>query len=111
MVQGNVRELNLFAGSTGLPTTLQRLTAWGAEAVVIHMGAEGAGFFSGGKLTVEPCAPVKQFVNTTRTGDLFSVCMMLLHARQEIPVAEKLRLSNRVVAGFIEGKRDWLPPL
>jgi 2-dehydro-3-deoxygluconokinase len=111
LVHGNVRELNLFADSTDLPTTLQRLTSWGAEAVVIHMGAEGAGYFTGGKLTVEPCAPVKQLVNTTGTGDLLSVCMMLLHSRKEIPVAEKLRLANRIVADFIEGKRDLLPML
>ena len=111
LVHGNVRELNLFADSTDLPTTLARLTSWGAKAVVIHMGAEGAGCYSGGKLTVEPCALVKQFVNTAGTGDLLSVCMMLLHARQEISIADKLRLSNRVVAEFIEGKRDLLPPL
>jgi sugar/nucleoside kinase (ribokinase family) len=111
LVHGNVRELNLFADSTDLPATLARLTSWGATAVVIHMGAEGAGCYSGGKLTVEPCAPVKQFVNTAGTGDLLSVCMMLLHARQEISVADKLRFSNRVVAEFIEGQRDLLPPL
>jgi len=111
LVHGNVRELNLFADSTDLPTTLQRLTAWGAQAVVIHMGAEGAGCYRDGELAVEPCAPMRQFVNTAGTGDLLSVCMMLLHARQGISVAEKLRLSNRVVAEFIEGKRDLLPAL
>ena len=111
LVHGNVRELNLFADSTGLPATLERLTAWGVEAVVVHMGAEGAGYYSGGRLIVEPCAPVKQFVNTAGTGDLLSVCMMLLHARKEISIADKLRLSNQVVAGFIEGKRDLLPAL
>ncbi len=111
LVHGNVRELNLFADSTDLPTMLARLTSWGAKAVVIHMGAEGAGCYTGGKLTVEPCAPVNQFVNTAGTGDLLSVCMMLLHARQEISIADKLRLSNRVVAEFIEGQRDLLPPL
>ena len=40
LVHGNVRELNLFADSTELTTTLERLTAWGAGAVVSHMGAE-----------------------------------------------------------------------
>lgn len=111
LVHGNVRELNLFADSAELPMTLQRLTAWGAGAVVIHMGAEGAGYYSGGRMTVEPCAPVRQFVNTAGTGDLFSVCMMLLHAQADVTVAEKLGLANRVVAEFIEGKRDLLPAL
>jgi len=111
LVHGNVRELNLFADSADLAMTLQRLSVWGASAVVIHMGAEGAGYYSGGKLIVEPCAPVRQFVNTTGTGDLLSVCMMLLHSRTDVAIAEKLRLANRIVAGFIEDTRDLLPAL
>jgi sugar/nucleoside kinase (ribokinase family) len=109
LVHGNVRELNLFADSPDLTTTLRRLTEWGAEAVVIHLGAEGAGYYSRGMLVVEPCAPVSQRVNTTGTGDLLSVCLMLLHARQEIPISEKLALANRIVAEFIDGRREVLP--
>lgn len=116
LVHGNVRELNLFADSDELLTTLQRLTSWGARAVVLHLGADGAGYFAGGhlaagQLIVEPCAPVKQFVHTTGTGDLLSVCVALLHAKQEIPIAQKLRFANRIVAEFIEGKLDLLPTL
>jgi len=37
--------------------------------------------------------------------------MMLLHAQREIPVREKLRLANRIVAEYIEGTRAVLPPL
>jgi len=111
LVHGNVRELNLFADSNDLPTTLRRLTAWGAGAVVIHMGADGAGYFADNALTAEPCAPAKRLINTTGTGDLLSVCMMLLHAQREIPVREKLRLANRIVAEYIEGTRTVLPPL
>jgi len=109
LVHGNVRELNLFADSTDLTTTLDRLTGWGAEAVVIHLGAEGAGYYTGGKLLVEPSAPVKQLVNTAGTGDLLSVCLMLLHSRKEIPIPEKLGLANRIVSEYIEGRRDVLP--
>ena len=109
LVHGNVRELNLFADSTDLMTTLQRLTAWGAEAVVIHLGADGAGYYTGGKLLVEPSAPVKQLVNTVGTGDLLSVCLMLLHARKDIPIRAKLGLANRIVGEYIEGRRDVLP--
>ncbi|MBI5383408.1 MAG: hypothetical protein HZA90_01835 [Verrucomicrobia bacterium] len=111
LVHGNIRELNLFADSPDLATTLDRLAAWGAEAVVVHMGAEGAGYYSDGQLTVAPCAPVRRCVNTTGTGDLLSVCMMLLHAQTQIPILEKLRLANRIVAEFMEGKRDFLPVL
>lgn len=111
LVHGNIRELNLFADSTDIETTLKRLTTWGAEAVVVHMGAKGAGYYDGKQLIVEPCVPVKQFVNTAGTGDLLSVCMMLMHSHRDVPVAQKLRLANRVVAEFIEGKRDVLPTL
>ena len=37
--------------------------------------------------------------------------MMLLHERTEIPISEKLHLANRIVAEYIEGNRDFLPPL
>ncbi|MGO9107677.1 MAG: carbohydrate kinase family protein [Thermoguttaceae bacterium] len=108
MVHGNVNELDLFADSTDLAITLQRLAAWGAGAVVIHRGAQGAGYYCGGELIVEPSAPIRQQINATGCGDLLSVCMMLLHEQRGIPVSEKLSLANRIVAQFIEGKRDLL---
>ena len=111
LVHGNIRELGLFAEAPDLSTTLQRLTGWGAAAVVVHMGAQGAGYFSAGQLIVEPCAPVQRMLNTAGTGDLLSTCMILLHARQEFSIVEKLRLANRIVAEFIEGRRDLLPAL
>jgi 2-dehydro-3-deoxygluconokinase len=109
LVHGNVNELNRFADSADLATTLQRLAAWGAGAVVIHQGAQGAGYYCGGQLLVEPSAPVLRQINATGCGDLLSVCMMLLDQRAEIPVVQRLRLANRIVADFIEGKRDFLP--
>ena len=111
LVHGNVRELNLFADSTELSTTLQRLTAWGAGAIVLHIGAQGAGYYCHGELTIAPSVPVRQQVNATGSGDLLSVCMMLLHERTEIPIVEKLHLANRIVADYIEGNRDFLPTL
>ena len=111
LVHGNVRELNIFADQSDIATTLKRLADWGAGAVVLHMGAEGAGYYCGGELIVEPSVPVQQYLNTTGTGDLLSVCMMLLDGREDIPVVERLRLANRIVADFIEGRRELLPPL
>jgi sugar/nucleoside kinase (ribokinase family) len=111
LAHGNVRELNRFADSTDLATTLRRLTTWGAAAVVVHMGAEGAGYYAADELTVEPGRPVQRQVNTTGCGDLLSVCLMLLHRRDDISVVEKLRLANRIVAEFIEGKRNPMPAL
>jgi sugar/nucleoside kinase (ribokinase family) len=111
LVHGNVAELNRFADSDDLGLTLRCLVDWGAAAVVIHRGAEGAGYYSDGRLVVEPCAPIREHKNTAGSGDLLSVCMILLHRRTDIPIPDKLRLANRVVAEFIEGKRQILPPL
>jgi sugar/nucleoside kinase (ribokinase family) len=109
LAHGNRRELNEFAGSDDLMTSLRRLEEWGVEAVVAHLGADGAGYYQRGHLTVEPAVPASRQVNSTGTGDVLSVCMMLLH--QHPDVAGKLRLANRVVADFIEGKRQFIPLL
>ncbi len=111
LVHGNVRELSLFADAPDLSTALERLAGWGAKAVVVHLGAKGAGYYRHDRLIDEPAAPARQHVNTTGTGDLLSTCMMLAHAQANVPVVEKLRLANRIVAEFISGKRTLLPPL
>jgi len=111
LVHGNVRELNRFADCDDLHATLRRITAWGAGAVVIHLGADGAGYYDRRQLTVAPATAVQQYKNTAGSGDLLSVCMMLLHGREEIPLADRLRLANTIVAEFIEGKRGVIPQL
>ena len=111
LVHGNVRELSTFADAPDLLTALESLTTWGAGAVVVHKGAEGAGYYAEGQLITEPPAPVKQRLIATGTGDALSVCMALLHDRADIPVQEKLRLSNAIVAEFMEGKRRLIPVL
>jgi sugar/nucleoside kinase (ribokinase family) len=75
------------------------------------MGEQGAGYYASGSLVVEPSVPADRVVNTTGTGDVLSVCMMLLHARTDIVLQEKLRLSNAVVAEYIAGRRDLVPEL
>jgi sugar/nucleoside kinase (ribokinase family) len=111
LVHGNVRELNQFADSADLAATLRQITAWGAAAIVVHLGADGAGYYHQGQLTVSPAIPVRQYKNTAGTGDLLSVCMMLLDGRSEIPPGERLRLANGIVAEFIEGRRGVIPTL
>jgi sugar/nucleoside kinase (ribokinase family) len=111
LVHGNVRELTEFAVAADLNTALQRLVEWGAEAVVVHLGEEGAGYYYQGTLVKEPPAPVHSQVNTTGTGDVLSVCMMLLHRCKQASIPERLRLANLVVAQFMEGKRQFIPPL
>jgi sugar/nucleoside kinase (ribokinase family) len=111
IAHGNVRELNEFTGSSDLKTALKRLEQWGVGAVVLHLGKKGAGFFENGKLRVEPPASVRSHINVTGTGDVLSVCMMLLHHLADVPVVDKLRLANKIVAEFIEGKRRVIPSL
>jgi sugar/nucleoside kinase (ribokinase family) len=105
LVHGNVRELNLFTDSGDLAASLARLTAWGAGAVVVHLGAQGAGYFCQGELVTEPAAPVRRHVHSTGCGDLLSACLMLLHDRADIPVRKKLHLANGIVAEYMEGRR------
>lgn len=111
LVHGNVRELNYFADSPDLTETLHRLTGLGAGAVVVHMGDQGAGYYRDGALIVEPAAPVERHVNVAGSGDLLSVCLILLHGRDDITVRERLRLANGIVAEYIEGKRASLPQI
>jgi sugar/nucleoside kinase (ribokinase family) len=111
LAHGNVRELMEFAEAPDTETALRRLNDWGVESVVVHLGAKGAGYYSRGSLFTEPPAPAQTLVNTTGTGDVLSVCMMLLHPRTDVPVNERLKLANRIVAEFMEGKRQLIPPL
>jgi sugar/nucleoside kinase (ribokinase family) len=111
LAHGNVRELCEFTDSPGLETALKRLTDQGVKAVVVHLGPRGAGFWAEGKLTVEPPSPAHAVVNSTGTGDVLSICMILLHARNDLSIQEKLRFSNQVVREFVEGGRALIPAI
>jgi sugar/nucleoside kinase (ribokinase family) len=109
LAHGNVRELMEFADAGNLDEALKRLIDWGVEAVVVHLGDRGAGWYHQGALTIEPPRPVGARVNATGTGDVLSVCMMLLHHRTEIAIPDRLRTANAIVAQFIEGKLSLIP--
>jgi sugar/nucleoside kinase (ribokinase family) len=111
LAHGNVRELCAFTDAPDLATALEKLVNWGVGAVIIHQGAEGAGYFSAGRLVNRPPAPVKRSAMATGTGDVLSVCMMLLHHRTDLTMAEKLDVANGIVAEFIEGQRRLIPVL
>jgi len=111
LAHGNTRELSEFADAPDLDSALHRICDWGAHAVVVHLGAKGAGYFSNDILTIEPPAAARHQVNATGTGDVLSVCMMLLHRKTDAPLPERLRLANAIVSEFIEGKRALIPPL
>jgi sugar/nucleoside kinase (ribokinase family) len=111
LAHGNVRELCEFTDSPDLEAALRRLAAWGVKAVVVHLGPRGAGFWCDGKLAIEPPSPVRNVVNSTGTGDVLSICMILLHARSDLSIHEKLRCSNQVVGEFMEGRRTLIPTI
>jgi sugar/nucleoside kinase (ribokinase family) len=90
---------------------LLRLTDWGVQSVVVHLGSRGAGFWSDGKLVIEPPSPAHRILNSTGSGDVLSTCMILLHARTDLSVQEKLRHSNEVVREFMEGKKRLIPAI
>jgi sugar/nucleoside kinase (ribokinase family) len=111
LVHGNTRELNEFADSNDLQQSLRALENWGVGAVVVHLGAKGAGYYHQGLLTLEQSVPAQRQVNTTGTGDVLSVCVMLLDQERCSTIAEKLRLANLIVSQFIAGERSLIPVL
>jgi hypothetical protein len=60
---------------------------------------------------VEAPFPASRQIQTTGTGDVLSVCMMLLEHDKAATVNEKLRLANRIVSQFISGERSLIPEL
>jgi sugar/nucleoside kinase (ribokinase family) len=111
LAHGNVRELCEFTDSSELDVALRRLSEWGVKAAVVHLGSRGAGVWANGELVIEAATPAQTVVNSTGTGDVLSICMILLHARTDLTVQEKLRRSNQVVREFMEGRRQLLPEL
>jgi 2-dehydro-3-deoxygluconokinase len=111
LVHGNETELNRFTGCGDLAESLRCLTAWGSGAVVLHLGTRGSGYYSNGLLVTSPCVPVVRAVTLAGTGDLLSTCMILLHHQVDVPVAERLAVANRIVAGYISGRREMMGEL
>lgn len=111
VAHGNIRELCEFTDSSDLDSALQRLLAAGVNAVVVHMGAQGAGYYTDGRLIQEPASPAERIVNSTGSGDILSMCMILLHARGDLSIQQKLAWSNRVARDYIEGHRNMIPTI
>jgi sugar/nucleoside kinase (ribokinase family) len=109
LAHGNVSELCEFTDCTNLDTALKKLDSWGVGAVVVHLGSKGAGYYSNGRLSIEPANRARLTVHSTGTGDVLSICMILLESNSELGPQEKLRISNRVVKEFMEGRRPLIP--
>ena len=68
-------------------------------------------YYRNGLLILEESVPARRQVNTTGTGDVLSVCMMLLDQERRSTMGEKLRLANLIVSQFIAGERSLIPAL
>jgi sugar/nucleoside kinase (ribokinase family) len=110
LAHGNARELCAVTGCRRLERALTRLSRWGCGAVVVHLGARGAGWWQDGELIVEPATRPSRIVNQAGTGDLLSVIMILTH-RSGAGVRERLRYANRTVAAYMEGRALKPQPL
>jgi sugar/nucleoside kinase (ribokinase family) len=111
IAHGNVRELKEFTDSPDLSTALSRLSKWGVGSVVVHLGVDGAGFYCDNKLIVEPANKARRTIHSTGTGDVLSICMILLASNDQLSIRQKLRLANRTVREFMEGRRRLIPEL
>jgi sugar/nucleoside kinase (ribokinase family) len=111
LAHGNVAELCEFADCGDLDSALKRLAMWGGKSVVVHLGAKGAGYYEAGELTVAPPDRAASPMHSTGTGDVLSICMILLYERSEMSIAAKLRAANHVVRAFMEGLLDLIPEL
>jgi len=111
LVHGNIRELAQFTDCTELDTALHQITAWGAKAIIVHMGSRGAGYFADGHLIEEKPTPAKIIQNATGAGDILSISMILLHQKQTMSLRQKLRLANTIVTQHIEGRLSLIPTL
>jgi sugar/nucleoside kinase (ribokinase family) len=105
IAHGNIRELGEFTDSPDLNSALRRLADYGVKSVVVHMGKEGSGYYTNGQLIQEPSHAASRVVNATGSGDLLSMCMILLHRRDDLTVRQKLSRANAVVREFMEGRR------
>jgi hypothetical protein len=76
-----------------------------------YLGKRGAGYYAGGKFIVEPANLARRAVHSTGTGDVLSICMILLEANKDLSLRQKLRFSNQVVREFMEGRRSLIPVL
>ena len=78
---------------------------------MVHLGSDGAGYYRGGEWVVEKPCFVEHPRQATGTGDVLSACMMLLHKRADLPIRKQLRIANRTVACFMDGKLKLIPEL
>lgn len=109
LAHGNISELNGFAETSDINLTVKRLLDWGAKAVVVHMGSQGAGYYDPQGWVRQSAKLVSAPVQRTGSGDVLSVCMILSEGTGQTD--QRLQRSNEVVANFMSGRIRLIPPL
>ena len=107
-VHGNERELGFFTGADDMREGAQLLREWGAEAVVIHRGAQGCAALTPEGWCEVPANPVTRIVTETGTGDVFTSAFLL---RGELPLAERLRQCALTAAQHLQASPNYIPAL
>lgn len=107
-VHGNERELAFFTGAGDMREGAQLLRAWGAEAVIIHRGAQGCAALTAEGWCEVPASPVDRIVTETGTGDVFTAAF-LLHG--ELPLEERLRRCAMHAAQHLQASPNYIPAL
>ncbi len=107
-VHGNERELAVFTGGTSTAESVRLLRSWGAQAVVVHRGANGCAAATAEGWIEVAALPVTRMVNETGTGDVFTAAFLLAEG---LPLQERLRAGASAAARHLQGAQDLLPPL
>ena len=112
LAHGNVRELNEFADSSDLQTTLRRLAKWGVARGCSPSRQSWRGLFSQTEnfASNRPRPPPDTSMPPApATSSASASCSCI--TSPILPVRDKLRLANTIVSQFIAGKRPLIPTL
>jgi 2-dehydro-3-deoxygluconokinase len=100
-------EAALF-GDAAPPQTVVRWRDWGAEEVVIKLGAEGCLVCDASGTTAVPAIKVHPVIDTTGAGDAFNAGFLAARRAGQNPV-QAARAANRVAAIVIQHRGAIVP--
>ena len=103
---GNERELAFFTGADDLREGAQLLREWGAEAVIVHRGAQGCAALTPEGWCEVPASPVTRIVTETGTGDVFTAAFLL---RGDVALEGRLRQCAAIASQHLQAWSQLYP--
>ncbi len=100
-------EATLF-GDASPTVTAARWHGWGAEQVIVKLGAEGCLVSDAGGIEAVPAVKVDQVIDTTAAGDAFNAGFLAARGAGQDPV-QAARAANRLAALVIQHRGAILP--